>query len=74
VKLAAILRVADVLDREHTQRVRGLRVQLSREVVLIEPETSDELRMVRTAFESKASLFEKTFGRPTRLAEPLGVG
>jgi exopolyphosphatase/guanosine-5'-triphosphate,3'-diphosphate pyrophosphatase len=74
VKLAAILRVADVLDREHTQRVRGLRVQLSREVALIEPDTSDELRMVRTAFESKASLFEKTFGRPTRLAEPLGVG
>jgi exopolyphosphatase/guanosine-5'-triphosphate,3'-diphosphate pyrophosphatase len=68
VKLSSILRVADVLDREHTQRVRGVRVQLSREVALIEPETDDELRMVRTAFESKASLFEKTFGRPTRLA------
>jgi exopolyphosphatase/guanosine-5'-triphosphate,3'-diphosphate pyrophosphatase len=68
VKLAAILRVADVLDREHTQRVRDVRVQLSRDVALIEPDTADELRGVKVAFEAKATLFEKTFGRPVRLA------
>jgi exopolyphosphatase / guanosine-5'-triphosphate,3'-diphosphate pyrophosphatase len=67
VKLASILRVADVLDRDHTQRVKGVRVQLSREVALLEIDSSDKLAIVKDAFEAKATLFEKTFGRPTRL-------
>ena len=68
VKLASLLRVADVLDREHTQGVKAVKVQLSREVALIEVDAADELGVVRSAFDAKASLFEKTFGRPTRLA------
>jgi exopolyphosphatase/guanosine-5'-triphosphate,3'-diphosphate pyrophosphatase len=68
VKLASILRVADVLDRDHAQRVKTVRVQLNRDVAVIEPDTAEELGIVKAAFEAKASLFEKTFGRPTRLA------
>jgi len=68
VKLAALLRVADVLDREHTQRVRGVRVQLSREEALLEVDATDALSTVKTAFEAKSGLFAKTFGRPTRLS------
>jgi exopolyphosphatase / guanosine-5'-triphosphate,3'-diphosphate pyrophosphatase len=66
-KLAALLRVADALDREHVQRVTGVDAIIEDDGV--------ELRVVGSgALESwsmpaKAALFERTFGVPLRVEE-----
>jgi exopolyphosphatase/guanosine-5'-triphosphate,3'-diphosphate pyrophosphatase len=68
-KLAAILRVADALDRGHAQQVRNFQVELrDEEVVLVIHDVAD-LTLERRALLSKADLFEEIFGLRVRLEE-----
>ena len=62
-KLAALLRVADALDRRHTQRIRD--IKLSREggqLVITAPDVED-VALERLAMEEKAAMFEDVYGR-----------
>lgn len=61
-RLAAILRVADALDREHVQSVRGLRAELEDEHMEIELQGEGDFELERWALDRKKGLFEKTFG------------
>lgn len=72
-RLAAILRVADALDREHLQRVSDLRARRGDpgdgEVVLEVTATGD-LLLERWALEKKGlSFFREAFGRSLRLEQ-----
>ncbi len=68
-KLAAILRVADALDRAHAQQVRDFRCERQgEEFVLVVPGVSD-LTLERQAMAQKADLFEDVFGVKIRLEE-----
>lgn len=61
-KLAALLRVADALDRRHTQRIRD--IVLSREggqLVITAPNVED-VTLERLAMEEKADMFEDVYG------------
>jgi len=61
-KLAAILRVADSLDRSHTGRLRGLKIQVEDErLVLFSPAFRD-LGLERWGLSRKADMFEDVFG------------
>ncbi len=61
-KLAAILRVADALERTHAQRVRKLDVRREPgKLVLRLPDLTDAA-VERIAMESKADLFQHVFG------------
>lgn len=61
--LAAILRIADVLDRDHLQQVSGLSVSADAASVDLKLPDSNRAKIDRLAFEKKSRLFEKVFWR-----------
>lgn len=66
-KLAAILRVADALDREHVARVASLRPRIEEDEVVLEIETRGDLTLEEWALRKKGQMFENVFGKPVRL-------
>jgi exopolyphosphatase/guanosine-5'-triphosphate,3'-diphosphate pyrophosphatase len=69
VKLASLLRIADALDREHLQAVRGVTAKVTRGGKLkLELDADGDLLLERWALRRKADLFAATFGLPVVLA------
>ena len=75
-KLAAVVRVADALDRDHLQRVAGVRVAPQEDVVVLyarSRHTARESFSVNDyAVRSKSDLFAETFGLTIEVREELG--
>lgn len=67
VKLAALLRVADSLDREHLQRVASVRVVLDDGTAMLVVRGRGELLLEQWALEKKGALFQRAFGRTPRM-------
>jgi len=65
--LAAILRVADALDREHRRDVRSLRASRDADVVTLTLESAGDTALERWALEKKAPMFEREFGVRLRI-------
>lgn len=63
LRLSAILRVADALDRAHLQSVGGVTVHQEPKVVRLEVESRSDCLLERWALAQKKSLFEKVYGR-----------
>jgi exopolyphosphatase / guanosine-5'-triphosphate,3'-diphosphate pyrophosphatase len=61
--LAAILRVADALDRAHLQHVQSVEASLEDGIVNLEVEGVGDLLLERWALAGKKTLFEKVFRR-----------
>jgi exopolyphosphatase/guanosine-5'-triphosphate,3'-diphosphate pyrophosphatase len=70
-KLAALLRVADALDRSHQARVRDLKVETGPDEAIIYCDYGGNLALKTLALERKADLFQEALGRRVRL-ERLG--
>lgn len=68
-KLAAILRVADALDRGHAQQVRDLRLERDPNELIISVAGVPDLTLERRALAGKADLFEDVYGLKVRLEE-----
>ncbi len=66
-RLAAMLRLADALDREHRQAVRDIRLDRSDGSVRLDLRGSGDLLLERWAVQRKAALFERTFGLKVRI-------
>jgi exopolyphosphatase/guanosine-5'-triphosphate,3'-diphosphate pyrophosphatase len=66
-KLAAILRVADALDRQHRGLVRSLRAAIGEREVTLTVEAAGDLSVERWSLARKANLFAEAFGRQVRL-------
>lgn len=67
-KLASLLRIADSLDREHLQRVTGLRAMRSKKELVLEVEGHGDLLLEQWALRRKARMFTSLFGLDVRLA------
>ena len=67
-KLAAILRVADALDRRRDQRIRSARLRISEGDALLTAQDAGpgDLAPEREALEDKGRMLEKLLGRPLR--------
>ncbi|HMO06007.1 MAG TPA: HD domain-containing protein [Kiritimatiellia bacterium] len=61
-KLAAILRVADALDRNHMQQVRELSFARARGSFTILVHDVEDLSLERVALKEKGSMFEEVYG------------
>lgn len=61
-KLAAILRVADALDRNHMQQVRELTFTRGRGSLAIFVHDVEDLSLERVALKEKGSMFEEVYG------------
>jgi len=66
-KLAALLRVADALDRAHTQGLRAIKVVPEQEQVLIEAGSPGDFAAEKRALIEKGEMFEQVYGRPAVL-------
>jgi exopolyphosphatase/guanosine-5'-triphosphate,3'-diphosphate pyrophosphatase len=66
-RLAAILRLADSLDREHLQRIRDLTVRISNRDVTLWLEGTGGLLLEDWSLKKKAQLFTKVFDRKVKL-------
>ncbi|MCF7818118.1 MAG: HD domain-containing protein [Kiritimatiellales bacterium] len=62
-KLAAILRVADALDRSHAKGARGVRIELQEGKLLLEVDRAEDFAAEKRALAEKAEMFEKVYGR-----------
>ena len=62
-RLAALLRVADGLDRRHLQWVNDLSVQISATKVIVTLDARDPVEMEIAAAQKKADLFGSVFAR-----------
>jgi exopolyphosphatase/guanosine-5'-triphosphate,3'-diphosphate pyrophosphatase len=61
-KLAAILRVADALERTHVQRVSQIEIRLESNKLRLRLPSITDAAVERLAMASKADLFEQVFG------------
>jgi exopolyphosphatase/guanosine-5'-triphosphate,3'-diphosphate pyrophosphatase len=68
LKLAAILQIADGLDRAHRQIIKDVRCQVSDDTVTFAIEAAGECDLEIWSAERKAVWFEDVFGVPVRFA------
>lgn len=62
-RLAALLRVADALDRAHLQNVESVEAELGSDEVTLKLESDEDCLLERWALAQKKTLFEKVFRR-----------
>jgi exopolyphosphatase/guanosine-5'-triphosphate,3'-diphosphate pyrophosphatase len=62
-KLAAILRVADALDRSHSQRIRDLVLTREPDQFVITSGNAEDVTLERLSLEEKSGMFEDLYGR-----------
>jgi exopolyphosphatase/guanosine-5'-triphosphate,3'-diphosphate pyrophosphatase len=62
LKMASILRVADALDRGHSQQIRKITVERKTETVVLHTGDSGDLSLELMGLEEKAGLFQDVFG------------
>lgn len=62
-KLAAILRVAEALDRSRAHKVKSLHVAVKKKSVEVRVSSDPDFALEAWAFKKKADLFEDVFGR-----------
>lgn len=72
LKLAALLRAADALDREHLQRVRQVEVRKTKEGVRLKVASSGELILEAWSLRRKSDFFEKVYTRKLTLETSRG--
>jgi exopolyphosphatase/guanosine-5'-triphosphate,3'-diphosphate pyrophosphatase len=60
--MASILRVADALDRGHSQNIRGFTVEKRGENLVLQPQGARDLSLELIGLEEKADLFQDVFG------------
>lgn len=60
--LAALLRVADALDRSHTQRIQVSKARIEKNTLIIQVGSSINVSVEELALRAKADLFERVFG------------
>ncbi len=68
-KMAAILRLADALDRNHNQQVRDMAIVREPDRLTITVRNVEDLTLERMAVKEKGNLFEEIYGLPVALQE-----
>jgi len=68
--LAAMLRLAEALERSHSQVITGVTLQERDDDVLIELQTSGDAELELWAASRHAAPFERVLGKPLRLETP----
>jgi exopolyphosphatase/guanosine-5'-triphosphate,3'-diphosphate pyrophosphatase len=62
LKMAAILRVADALDRGHSQHIKRITVEKRGETIVLHTEGNHDLSLELMGLKEKGGLFEDVFG------------
>jgi exopolyphosphatase/guanosine-5'-triphosphate,3'-diphosphate pyrophosphatase len=67
LKLAALLRLADALDRGHHQSITDFSLELRQDTLVIKVQGSYNTVLEKIALEDKATIFESVFGYKVRI-------
>ena len=62
LKMASILRVADALDRGHSQQIKRISVEKKSETIVLHTEGNRDVSLELIGLEEKGSLFQDVFG------------
>ena len=62
LKMASILRVADALDRGHTQQIQNITVERRHETVALHVDKAYDLSLEQMGIEEKGGMFQEVFG------------
>ncbi|MCL2761625.1 MAG: HD domain-containing protein [Treponema sp.] len=62
LKMASILRVADALDRGHSQQIKNLTIEHRAETLVLHTQGGYDITLELTGLEEKANLFQDVFG------------
>lgn len=62
LKLSAMLRVADALDRGHTQRLKLVDLELKEDHLVLQTDCQGDLSLERLSLAEKSDMFEDVFG------------
>ncbi len=66
-KLVAIIRMADALDRSHSQKFKHLEVTMQKDGIEIKGSTDKDCGLEQWTFARKSRFFEEVFGIKARL-------
>ncbi len=66
-KIAAIIRVADALDRSHGRKFTEIKVTILRDEVILDLQPYDDLTLERLAMRTKGDMFEEVYGKKITL-------
>jgi exopolyphosphatase/guanosine-5'-triphosphate,3'-diphosphate pyrophosphatase len=72
-KLAAILRVANALDKDHLQKVMELSITREGDQIWLSGQNVSDLAMGRLALASRSDFFTEVFGKKVVLREAAGT-
>lgn len=62
LKLSSLLRIADALDRGHSQHIKDFDIELTRDTMIMRAQGTHDITLERLALEEKDDLFEEIFG------------
>ena len=62
LKLSAILRIADALDRSHQQKLKDFSISLAKDSITFRVRGNSSLNLEKLALAEKGDLFENVFG------------
>lgn len=72
-KLAAILRIANILDKSHLQKIDDISVSIKDDEMIISANTYEDISLEAGLFESRADFFEEVYGIRPVLRQRRGV-
>ncbi len=73
VKLNAIVKIANVLDKSNRHKIKRIGVSVEGDVLLVTAETMEDITLEKGLFHDKASAFEEIFGiRPKLIQKKTG--
>lgn len=61
-KLTSILRLANILDKSHTQKIEDVSITIKDEQLIISAKTYEDISLEAGLFEARADFFEKVYG------------
>lgn len=62
LKLASILKIADALDRSHSQKFSNIQLTFSSDTMIIHSNSTNDVNLEKMAISEKSDLFESVFG------------
>ncbi len=72
-KLTSILRLADVMDKSHKQKISNLKISLKDNVLTIYTDTLDDITLESGLFKTNSILFKKVYGIKPVLKQRRGI-
>lgn len=73
MKLTAILRITNAMDRSHKQKFKNIKTSMKNQTLTITTESIEDISLERVLFKEKADFFEEVFGIRPILKQKKGV-